>query len=80
MILIIAVIIWLSFFLIDYNCAKNNKTPIFCIKFDSYWDGGTKEYLGLGYKIIKYHYFDEEYDEFRRATRYLYFPDKAPNK
>lgn len=44
------------FFIVDYNCVKNQKEPIFCrINFSGYNDGGTEEYLGLGYKVILFH-------------------------
>ena len=33
---------------------RGNNGPIFAIKVKTYNDGGTKEYLGLGYKVIKY--------------------------
>ena len=32
-----------------------NKGPFFAIPVHKYDDGGTKEYIGLGYKVIKYH-------------------------
>ncbi len=67
-------LIWIIFFIVDYNCAKKNKSPIFSIKINSYLDGGTTEYLGLGYKIIKYRYFDHDYVEFQKNTKNLYIP------
>jgi len=33
---------------------KYDKGPFFAIPFRTYKDGGTKEYYGLGYKVIKY--------------------------
>ncbi len=50
----IFLIIWLMLFITDYYRATQNKAPIYAIKYSSYWDGGTQEYLGLGYKVIKY--------------------------
>lgn len=35
--------------------SKYQKGPIFAIKTKTYHDGGTKEYCGIGYKVIKYH-------------------------
>ena len=35
--------------------AKFNVGPFFTIPVHTYNDGGTKEYYGLGYKVIKYH-------------------------
>ena len=34
---------------------RYNKGPFFAIPVRSYKDGGTKEYLGFGYRVIKYH-------------------------
>lgn len=34
--------------------AKYKAKPIFAIKTNTYDDGGTKEYYGLGYKVLKY--------------------------
>lgn len=45
--------IWVSVFLIDFVCVKTIKRPIFMIRTSIYKDGGTKEYYGLGYKVIK---------------------------
>lgn len=40
---------------VDVICVtKYNVGPIFAIKTKEYNDGGTKEYYGLGYKVIKY--------------------------
>lgn len=42
------------FYLVDSNRAANNEAPIFCIESVTAADGGTKIYLGLGYKVIKF--------------------------
>lgn len=34
--------------------AKYNKTPLFAVITKTYKDGGTKEYMGIGYKVIDY--------------------------
>ena len=40
----------------DIICVSRfNKGPFFAIPTHTYNDGGTKEYYGLGYKVIKYH-------------------------
>lgn len=40
---------------VDVICVtKYNVGPLFAIKTKTYKDGGTKEYYGLGYKVIKY--------------------------
>lgn len=36
------------------SITKYNAGPFFAIKTNTYEDGGSKEYYGLGYKIIKY--------------------------
>ena len=35
--------------------AKYDKKPLFVINTKTYKDGGTKEYMGLGYKVIDYY-------------------------
>ena len=78
--IIIAVIIIAAlggiFFLVDYNRVMDDKRPIFCINLTgTILDGGTKEFHGLGYKVIDFHTisgFDDikigtwlmEYDDF----------------
>lgn len=46
------------FFTVDLSLAKVNKPPLFAIKTGIYKDGGTKEYKGLGYKVIDYNQLD----------------------
>lgn len=52
--LLIIITIILIFFAIDIYRLRINKEPIFCINTITYRDGGSKEYLGIGYKIITY--------------------------
>lgn len=52
-IIIIILFIWVIFFITDYTLSKQNKSPIFSIKVDSYFDGGSTVYYGIGYKVIK---------------------------
>ena len=40
---------------VDYTKYKNNEEPIFCFIKNKLEDGGTKEYIGVGYKIIYFH-------------------------
>lgn len=47
-------IIWSAFFITDFSLARANKPPIFAIPIIKYKDGGSTEYYGLGYKVIKY--------------------------
>lgn len=47
-------IVLVIFFSVDYIRVKSNKSPIFSIPIFKYQDGGSVEYFGLGYKVIKY--------------------------
>lgn len=53
-ILIIIALIAIVTAITDYIRFKQNKKPIFAINTGTYKDGGTKEYLGLGYKVIDF--------------------------
>lgn len=53
-ILVILLIILLLVTLDIVLITKLQKGPIFAIPVKTYDDGGTKEYYGLGYKVIKY--------------------------
>ena len=52
-IVLIVLAVWLSIFLVDFICVKTIKRPIFMIRTTIYKDGGSKEYYGLGYKVVK---------------------------
>lgn len=55
-ILFVIIIISLLMITTDIICvSKYNIGPLFAIPTHTYKDGGTKEYYGLGYKVIKYH-------------------------
>lgn len=53
-ILVIALIILFLVTLDIVLITKYQKGPIFAIPVKTYQDGGTKEYYGIGYKVIKY--------------------------
>lgn len=55
-ILLVVIITGIIFFCIDSNRVKNGELPMFCINnpAGTLMDGGTKEYIGLGYKVIKF--------------------------
>lgn len=54
-ILFIAAMIIMIIISIDIICvARYNVGPFFAIKTNTYKDGGTKVYYGIGYKVIKY--------------------------
>ena len=62
--------IWVSVFLIDFVCIKTIKRPIFMVRGVIYKDGGTKEYYGLFYKVIKCNTFND-----KKVTIGTYFMD-----
>lgn len=75
-VIFVIVILGFIFYAVDFNRAKNNQKPLFCIKTGTLLDGGTIEYLGIGYKVIDFHTlagFDDvkigswsmDYDDFR---------------
>ena len=54
-IIFIIIIALLAMIAVDVVCvARYGKGPYFAIPMHTYDDGGTKEYYGLGYKVIKY--------------------------
>lgn len=44
------------------SITKFNKGPFFAIKTETYKDGGSKVYYGLGYKVIKYNQIEGRQD------------------
>lgn len=61
-IVIAILIVWTVFFITDFSLAKANKSPVFTIPLIRYKDGGSTEYYGLGYKVIKYVNFTVDKD------------------
>lgn len=53
-------IVWVAFLITDFSLAKANKSPLFAVPIVKYKDGGSSEYYGLGYKVIKYVNFTVE--------------------
>jgi len=54
-IVFVVVLVLIAMVATDIVMVKNyHKGPYFAIKVKTYNDGGTKEYIGLGYKVIKY--------------------------
>lgn len=54
-IVFVIIIISLIMITVDVICvSRYNKGPYFAIPTKTYKDGGTKEYYGIGYKVIKY--------------------------
>ena len=62
------------FFAIDYNRAKNNEQPMFCVQIDETNDGGTKIYLGLGYKVIDFNTLSG-FDDVKSGTWFMNYDD-----
>lgn len=59
LIIVVFIACWVVIFSIDYSRITNNRKPIFSTETAVYKDGGSTEYLGAGYKIIKYANFTE---------------------
>lgn len=70
----ILILLALIFFAIDYSRVQKQEKPLFCIKVETYRDGGTKEYYGLGYKIIDFNMLDG-YDEIKIGTWFMKYTD-----
>lgn len=70
----IIAVLGVIFFVIDYNRVKEQEKPIFCINTTTYKDGGTKEYLGLGYKVIDFHTL-AGYDDIKIGTCFMQYND-----
>lgn len=64
----IVIILGLLCFVIDFVRAKNQQEPIFCIRKTIYRDGGTKEFYGLGYKVIFFNKFLNDGSKFKRVV------------
>lgn len=77
-VIVVIFILWVIFFVIDYNRVKNKKSPIFCIcpSFMVYADGGTRQWIGLGYKVIEYHV--NGYDKIVIGDWSLHYDDNKP--
>ena len=67
-------ILGIVFFTIDYNRVQKQEKPIFCLNVTTYRDGGTKEYYGLGYKVIDFHTL-EGFDDIKIGTWFMKYKD-----
>ena len=54
-------ILWTIIFVVDYNRCSNLLMPIFVLPIETYDDGGTGLYYGLGYKVYVKKYISAEY-------------------
>ena len=76
LVVILCIGILIVTFTVDYNRVKNQKKPIFCIKSPAggIMDGGTIEYLGLGYKVIDFHII-AGFDDIKIGTWFMDYND-----
>lgn len=74
MLLGIFLLLALIFFAIDYLRIQKQEKPIFCILKDEVNDGGTKIYLGLGYKVIDFNTL-EGFDDIKIGTWFIDYND-----
>lgn len=58
--LFIIIILCLTTYTIDKNRISEEKDPIFVIKTQGLKDGGSIEYTGLGYRIIKWNIVSDD--------------------
>ena len=73
LILVIAILaITITFLIVDCIMLNSAKEPIFCISIGQYLDGGTKEYIGLGYKIIDYNILSG-FDGYKVGTWFMQY-------
>lgn len=68
------VVLGIIFFTVDYSRVQKQEKPIFCILKDEANDGGTKIYLGLGYKVIDFHTL-AEFDDIKVGTWFIDYDD-----
>ena len=70
----VIIILGIVFFAIDYNRVQKQEKPIFSIKAGTLLDGGTVEYLGLGYKVIDFHTV-AGFDDIKIGTWFMNYND-----
>lgn len=74
-ILAIIVVLGIIFFAVDYSRVQKQEKPIFCIQNSArISDGGTVEYLGLGYKVIDFHTL-AGFDDIKIGTWFIDYDD-----
>ncbi len=73
-IILALVIIGGGMFLIDCSRVNSGKEPICCKSIKVYEDGGTIEYLGIGYKIIDFNMLNG-YDETKIGSWFMSYND-----
>ena len=68
------IILGLIFFAVDYNRVQKQEKPIFCINYSTLRDGGTKTYIGLGYKVIDFNMLNG-YNEMKIGSWFMQYED-----
>ena len=72
---LVLTILGVILYTIDKDRIENGQNPMYCIVSDSiYMDGGTREYYGLGYKVIKFHKING-YDETKIGSWFMNIND-----
>jgi len=51
---VILLVVFLAVLAVDCMLAQRDKAPVFAVPLVKYDDGGSAEYYGPGYKVIKY--------------------------
>ena len=76
LILVLENILLLSvvFYNIDYKRVQNQELPLFCKKGNIANDGGTQEYIGLGYKVIDFNKISG-YDKIKIGSYFMKYED-----
>ena len=67
--LLAILVLWLAVFAADYYRVTRFEKPVFCVLTNSFDDGGSGNYRGLGYSFAVEGNFMPE-DEFPGVTRY----------
>ncbi len=70
----VIILLGLIFFAVDYNRVQKQEKPIFCINYSTLRDGGTKEYIGLGYKVIDFNMLNG-YNEMKIGSWFMQYED-----
>ena len=70
----VIIILGLIFFAVDYSRVQKQEKPIFCINYSTLRDGGTKTYIGLGYKVIDFNMLNG-YNEMKIGSWFMQYED-----
>lgn len=65
----VVLMMWMTIFCVDFYRVTRFEKPLFCVLTESYKDGGSGKYLGIGYSFAIEGNFMPE-DEFPGVTRY----------